>query len=294
MALLDPHYDVRHRAMFSADEKEVIEHICMYVYWGGRHGLINVLCVQVLQPLRLRAHSVSSNKLPYDERYTEFIEPTGLLPFIHMVTRSTQTMNPSAITALVDRWRPETHSFHLRTGEMTVTLQDMSMILALPIEGKPVCMDTKLDDWRGQMEEMIGKCPPERFNTAGEKLRPSAGATFTWIQENFKEKLPEDAPKEQVEQYARVYVWYIITRTLFPDGSGTTAKWLWLKMLSNMKTKWSWGSAALAFLYRQVIQFFNVPIGEECMLLVAFSSKCLWLKEVTNYVPSFAVGRGLL
>ena len=155
MALLDPHYDVRHRAMFSADEKEVIEHICMYVYWGGRHGLINVLCAQVLQPLRLRTHSVSSNKLSYDERYTEFIEPTGLLPFIHMVSRLTLPMNPSAITVLVDRWRPETHSFHLRTGEMTVTLQDMSMILALPIEGKPMCIDTKAEIGRASCRERV-------------------------------------------------------------------------------------------------------------------------------------------
>jgi hypothetical protein len=47
-------------------------------------------------------------------------------------------MNPIAITALVDWWRPETHSFHLQTAEMTVMLQDMAMILALPIEGKPL------------------------------------------------------------------------------------------------------------------------------------------------------------
>jgi hypothetical protein len=76
----------------------------------------------------------------------EHIQRLGLLPFIHMVTRSTPNMNPSVITTLVDRWRPETHSFHLRTGEMTVTLQDMLMILPLPIEGKPLCIDTSSED----------------------------------------------------------------------------------------------------------------------------------------------------
>ena len=110
---------------------------------------MTVACVQMLPPLRLRSHEVSSEKMPYDERYTPYIENLGLLPFIQMVSRSTPNMNPSAITALVDRWRPETHSFHLRTGEMTVTLQDVSMILALPIEGKPLCIDTCSDGWRG-------------------------------------------------------------------------------------------------------------------------------------------------
>ncbi|KAK1653223.1 hypothetical protein QYE76_071028 [Lolium multiflorum] len=61
-------------------------------------------------------------------------------------------MNPSALTALVDRWRPETHTFHLRAGEMAPTLQDVSMILGLPIQGEPLCMNTDSDGWRQQME----------------------------------------------------------------------------------------------------------------------------------------------
>ncbi|KAK1663028.1 hypothetical protein QYE76_051187 [Lolium multiflorum] len=115
-------------------------------------------------------------------------------------------MNPSAITALIDRWRPETHSFHLRTGEMTVTLQDMSMILALPIEGKPLCIDTSCENWRGKMFDLIGKAPDEIINKRGEKLRVSAGATFTWISQNFK-TCPERASRDVIKLYARVYVW---------------------------------------------------------------------------------------
>nr|XP_051190068.1 protein MAINTENANCE OF MERISTEMS-like [Lolium perenne] len=134
---------------------------------------------------------------------------------------------------------------------MTVTLQDMSMILALPIEGKPLCIDTSCEDWRGKMFDLIGKAPDEIVNKRGEKLRVSAGATFTWISQNFK-TCPEGASRDLIKLYARVYVWYVITRTLFPDCSGNTAQWHWLKALTKMETKWSWGSAALAFLYRQL------------------------------------------
>jgi hypothetical protein len=43
--------------------------------------------------------------------------------------------NTIAITAMVDRWRPETHSFHLPCGEMMISLEDVAMILGLLIRG---------------------------------------------------------------------------------------------------------------------------------------------------------------
>jgi hypothetical protein len=134
--------------------------------------------------------------MPYDERYTPYIEKLGLLPFIQLVSRSTPNMNPSAITALVDRWRPETHSFHLRTGEMTVTLQDVSMILALPIEGPPVCFDTDSAGWRELMLASIGAVPPPKVDRT--KDRVPAGATYTWIVQNFT-TCPEGANREVIE-----------------------------------------------------------------------------------------------
>ncbi len=46
----------------------------------------------------------------------------------------------SLLSALVDRWRPETHTFHMPFGEITVTLKDVAMITGLPIRGTPVVL----------------------------------------------------------------------------------------------------------------------------------------------------------
>ncbi|RYR28498.1 hypothetical protein Ahy_B01g052641 isoform A [Arachis hypogaea] len=42
------------------------------------------------------------------------------------------------LAALVEKWRPETHLFVLPVGEDTVTLEDVTHIFSLPIDGEPV------------------------------------------------------------------------------------------------------------------------------------------------------------
>ena len=41
----------------------------------------------------------------------------------------------SLIMSLVEQWWPETHTFHLPIGDMTIILQDVAMILRLCIHG---------------------------------------------------------------------------------------------------------------------------------------------------------------
>ena len=41
----------------------------------------------------------------------------------------------SLIASLVDRWRPETHTFHLHCSEMAPTLQEVAYMLGLPCGG---------------------------------------------------------------------------------------------------------------------------------------------------------------
>ena len=109
------------------------------------------------------------------------------------------------------------------------------------------------EGWRHQMEALIGMSPQEpEVEDGGKKDRVPAGAPFTWIAANFAH-CPEDADDEVIQRYARVYMWYVISRTIFADGTGKNAPWMWLKALTVLDNKFSWGSAALAYLYRQVI-----------------------------------------
>ena len=47
-------------------------------------------------------------------------------------------MNVDLITTLLERWHPETHTVHLPFGKVTITLQDVSILTGLPVDGDPV------------------------------------------------------------------------------------------------------------------------------------------------------------
>jgi hypothetical protein len=42
------------------------------------------------------------------------------------------------VCMLLDRWRPETHSFHFPSREMAVTLEDVVLLSRLPCSGEPM------------------------------------------------------------------------------------------------------------------------------------------------------------
>jgi hypothetical protein len=150
------------------------------------------------------------------------------------------------ILALSERWRPETHTFWFPTGECTVTLEDVYMLLGLPIKGKTVngktnyansiCMDlldTDLLDDNSRGQGILISCLKAYYNNL---------------------QLDENSTKEARIIKIRCYIMLLIGLFLFPKGSGFSMHVMYLHLLRHVDKirSYSLGSDYFAFLYNSL------------------------------------------
>ena len=76
------------------------------------------------------------------------------------------------ITCLVERWWLKTHTFYVPVEEMTITLQDVAIILGLCIDG-PVVTGTCVSMWRSCEESC--SVSPHPLMLSEDPLSPSGG-----------------------------------------------------------------------------------------------------------------------
>ena len=58
----------------------------------------------------------------------------------------------------MERWKPETHIFHLTVVDATITLTNIAVILGLPIEGEAVIGHGE-GHWPALVLELLGVLP---------------------------------------------------------------------------------------------------------------------------------------
>lgn len=181
------------------------------------------------------------------------------------------------ITAFVERWRPETHTFHLRFGEATITLEDVHHILGLRTTGDPVIHDEdriSLDDCRRTIGELLGVYPDDTVvNRAGIKI--------SWMVQHFGgcERLDEyaDGYDGELIFHTRAHLLLIIG-SLFPSPSGNRIQFSLLHYVEDLTRirSYSWGSAALAYLYRSLC---SSSIGAKTDLCGCMTLLQVWIWE---------------
>ncbi|XP_070033017.1 serine/threonine-protein phosphatase 7 long form homolog [Nicotiana tomentosiformis] len=163
----------------------------------------------------------------------------------------------SLITALIERWRPETHTFHLPIGEATITLQDMEVMYGLPVDGHHVALPHAMREQTGlqyldMLQWLTGLQPPEETALVGaSRLQLTAVRQHS---EALHPDITDDTPELHIHRYTMLLLLAMFGGVLFPSTSGNLVSLRFLhhpEQLDDLP-QYSWGAAVLGYLYRQM------------------------------------------
>jgi Plant mobile domain len=215
-----------------------------FLYLQGNHKSQGVLTGKLPKAVFTCQNSVG---LPWDERYKQYVAMSGL-DCVNMISRIPLVADDALISALVERWRQETHTFHMPVGELTITLEDVAVLFGLPVDGEAVCQRTDCD-WPAVVMDLLGHVDETTFRPGGSPKR----INVSWLHKNFW-CCPAGADENTVQQYARAYLLMLVGTILFPAHPGHSISAIYLPLFEDFQKagRYSWGSAVLAFLYREL------------------------------------------
>ena len=132
----------------------------------------------------------------------------SFIGFQHIALIKQCRIDPLVITALIERWRPKTHTFHLPWGECTSTLEDVALYLSIRVDGRVVIGPNFLD-WDELCDKLLGKIPPDNAHK-GVTLK------LTRFLTTLHAPLPGEPTIHQLQCRCRAYIMYMICCALIP------------------------------------------------------------------------------
>ncbi|CAL5321104.1 protein MAIN-LIKE 1-like [Camellia sinensis] len=89
--------------------------------------------VEEREPLKCHNHSSKIHSWPWWEQGNNgtFVNIVEMSELAHLAHYTYRFVNKIVVSSFVERWQPETNTFYLIVGEMTITLDDVATILGL-------------------------------------------------------------------------------------------------------------------------------------------------------------------
>ena len=175
-----------------------------------------LICVQVVPSVvKVRRHKFVLPRGGLDPRIMQYIDATS---FTGLFKVPDMEVNHAMITALVKRWHPETHTFHLPHGEMGITLQDIVVMLGIPVEELLVTGKTDMK-WDNVCQDLLGHQPLPAIPNSNKSILVGTKIRYKWLDARFTASPAADAGDEVVQQHARYHLLVWMGTLLFMDKS---------------------------------------------------------------------------
>ncbi|KAK9757012.1 hypothetical protein RND81_01G134700 [Saponaria officinalis] len=169
-----------------------------------------------------------------DDDMRAFLDDSGLR---HLGGCMLAHIDMPLISAFVERWQPDTNTFHLPFGEMSILLHDVERILRLPIHGR-VCGPSSFGeaglDPTFYIAHLLGRQQQDLSGPwkAGSKAKIyKEGAVLTEaVRSVFTARTPADR--------AAAYLAVLLVSTVFVDKSGDRLRAAIFPLLGDLRNCW--------------------------------------------------------
>ena len=228
----------------------LVIHVCFIITLCALPNTILVRVQEVPGIIKVRRCKCVSSQGGLDPHIMQYIDVAGLTELFKVPDME---VDQALIMALVERWCPGTHTFHLPHGEMGITLQDIKVMLGIPVDGLPVT-GRKNYTWNEVCQELLGHEPSPMISNSNRSTLAGARIKYKWLDAQFAAPLAADVGDKVVQQHASYHLLVRMGALLFMDKSANRVSLLTLQLfnpISNAR-QYSWGSAVLAWLYRQL------------------------------------------
>ncbi|KAL8119562.1 hypothetical protein AgCh_016895 [Apium graveolens] len=229
--------------------------------------------------LRLRSNfktywdCIEANPIP--QRIHDAVREAG---FMGVLLTGSMRHDAGLISAFLDRWRPETHTFHLRFGEATVTLEDVYYILGLRSVGRPV-LPIGGDVGASLHHELLGVVLDPELDM---DVIKKGEIKTSWLVRQFGDysRLHSSAGHDYEHEllyHTRAHLLLLIGSTV-PNYSGYCMPLNLLPFVRHVEhiSTYSWGTACLAYLYRRLC---STGIGYKSELCGSMTLLQVWIYE---------------
>ncbi|KAH1209480.1 Protein MAINTENANCE OF MERISTEMS [Glycine max] len=170
---------------------------------------------------------------------------TGLSP----LACSVDTGDRGLLSAFVEWWHRETSSFHFPVGELTITLDDVSSLLHLPVVSDLHAFEPLHVDDAVQMLVDLLMVSAESVRAETAQCR-GPYVHLQWVRDIYERRCQAG----HWTTATRAYLLHLLGCTLFANKSATNVHVDYLETLRDlsMTERYAWGVAALVHMYDQL------------------------------------------
>ncbi|MFQ6659705.1 hypothetical protein Gotur_028496, partial [Gossypium turneri] len=131
---------------------------------------------------------------------------------------------------------------------------DLRLALGLLIDGSPITGVSSFTDSAALCYQLLGDSPEDDESNF-------MGLKFTWLKAKFGQ-LSMTATEGELMCAARAYIMHILEGVLMLDANNNKVHLMYLPLLAYLSSicSYSWGSAVLAVLYRELCRMTNPDV----------------------------------